>query len=74
MSPNTRKISHIHNVGRYEAHTIAGASMKAQHNTFPYGSRSGKKCKIDQQLRNANWVIDHKDNWKQQHQQQQCRG
>ena len=71
--PNNRKITHIPNVGRDEAHTIAGSFMKAQHKTLPDISGAGKVWKLAQKLRNANWVIDQKDTWKQQHQQQQRR-
>ena len=40
--PNTRKRTNIPNVSQDEAHTIAGAYMKAQHKTLPDGSGAGK--------------------------------
>ena len=72
--PNTRKRTHIPNVGRDEAHTIAVASMKAQHKTLPDGSGTGKGWILAQQLIKSNWVMDRQYTWKQQHQQQQWRG
>ena len=49
--PNTRKRTHITNVGKDETHTIAGALMKVQHNTPTDGSGSGKGWILTQQLR-----------------------
>ena len=72
--PNTRKRTHIPNVGRDEAHTIAVDSMKAQHKTLPDGSGTGKGWILAQQLIKSNWVMDRQYTWKQQHQQQQWRG
>ena len=72
--PNTRKRTHIPNVGRNESHTIAGASMKVQHKTLPDGFGSGKGWILAQQLRKSNWVMDQQVTCKQQQQQQQWRG
>ena len=33
-----KKTTHIPNVSRSKAHTVAGASMKAQHKTLPDGT------------------------------------
>ena len=48
---NTRKRTHITNVGKDETHTKAGASMKVQHNTPTDGSGSGKGWILTQKLR-----------------------
>ena len=66
---NNRKRTHIANVSREESHTIAGASMKAQHKTLTDGSGTGKGWILAQQLRKSNWVTDQQDNWKQKQQQ-----
>ena len=51
-----------------EAHTAAGASMKAQHNTLQNVMEAGKGWILAQQLRKANWVMNQNEQWKE-HQQ-----
>ena len=72
--PNNLKRTYIPNFSRGEAHTIAGASMKAQHKTLPGVSGAGKVWILAQQLQKANWVMDQQDTWKQHKQHQQWRG
>ena len=67
---NKIKITHIPNVVRDEAHTIADASMKAQHKNLPDGYGADNGWILTQQLRKENWIMDQQDKWKQQHQQQ----
>ena len=62
-----KKHTHIPNVPRDEAHTVAGASMKAQHKTLYDGTGSGHGWILTGQLRKANWVMDQNKQWKQKH-------
>ena len=63
-----KKTTHIPNVTRDEAHTVAGASMKAQHKTLPDGTGAKHGWILAGQLHKANWVMDKNEQWKQQHQ------
>ena len=45
-----RKRTHLPNVSKYEAHTVAGASIKAQHTNLPNGLGAGKGWIIAKQL------------------------
>ena len=63
-----KKTTHIPNVPHNEAHTVAGASMKAQHKTLPDGTGARNGWILSQQLYKANWVMDQNEHWKQQHQ------
>ena len=56
------------NVPRNEAHTVAGALMKAQHKTLPDGTGAGNGWILAQKFRKANWVMDQNKQWKQQQQ------
>jgi hypothetical protein len=49
---------HIPTVSRDDAHTIWGASMKAQHKTLPDGTGAGMGWILAQNLRKANFVMD----------------
>ena len=72
--PSTRKRTHLPNVGRDDAHTISGASIKAQHKTLSDGSEAGKGWILVQQLRKSNWVLGQKGTWGKQQQQKQWIG
>jgi hypothetical protein len=62
---------HIPTVKRADAHTIWGASMKAQHKTLPDGTGAGMGWILAQNLRKANFVIDKREEnaqqWWRQH-------
>ena len=53
-----KKTTHIPNVPQYEAHTVAGASMKAQHKTLTDGTGAGNGWILTGQRRKANWFVD----------------
>ena len=53
---------------RNEAHTVAGALMKAQHKKLPDGTGAGHGWILAGQLLKANWVMDQNEQWKKQHQ------
>ena len=72
--PNNRNRTHIPNVSLDEEHTIAVASMKSQHNTLPDILVAGKVWILAQQLLKLNQLMEQQDTWRNQHQQQQCRG
>ena len=61
VTPIPEKRTHIPNVGRDEAHTIAGASIKAQHKNLLDVSGVGNRCILAQQLRKAKWVMYQQD-------------
>ena len=56
-----KKTTHIPNVPCDKAHTMAGASMKAQHKTLLDGTGAGIGWILDQQLRKANCVMDQNE-------------
>jgi hypothetical protein len=62
---------HIPTVKREDAHTIWGASMKAQHKTLPDGTGAGMGWILAQNLRKANFVMDKRQEnaqqWRRQH-------
>ena len=53
-----KKTTHIPNVPSDEAHTVAGASMKAQHKTLPDGTGARHGWILAGQLCKAKWVMD----------------
>jgi hypothetical protein len=57
---------HIPTVRREDAHTIWGASMKAQHKTLPDGTGAGMGWILAQNLRKANFVMDRREENAQQ--------
>ena len=63
-----KNTTHIPNVPRDEAHTVAGASTKAQHKTLPDGTGAGHGWILAGQLRKAHWVMDQNEQRKHQHQ------
>jgi hypothetical protein len=67
--PNPRS-NHIPTVKREDAHTIWGASMKAQHKTLPDGTGAGMGWILAQNLRKANFVMDKRqenyEHWRRQ--------
>jgi hypothetical protein len=62
---------HIPTVNRGDAHTIWGASMKAQHKTLPDGTGAGMGWILAQNLRKANFVMDRREENAQQWRQRQ---
>jgi hypothetical protein len=63
--------NHIPTVKREDAHTIWGASMKAQHKTLPDGTGAGMGWILAQNLRKSNCVMDKRqENYHQWRRQQ----
>jgi hypothetical protein len=65
--------NHIPAVKREDAHTIWGASMKAQHKTLPDGTGAGMGWILAQNLRKANFVMDKREENAQQWRRRQGR-
>jgi hypothetical protein len=63
---------HIPTVRREDAHTIWGASMKAQHKTLPDGTGAGMGWILAQNLRKANFVMDRREENAQQWRRRQA--
>jgi hypothetical protein len=53
--------NHIPTVNRADAHTIWGASLKAQHRTLPDGTGAGMGWILAQNLRKANFIMDRRE-------------
>jgi hypothetical protein len=68
----TPRNDHIPTVKREDAHTIWGASMKAQHKTLPDGTGAGMGWILAQNLRKANFVMDKREENAQQWRRRQA--